>query len=255
MANLRLLHDGAHDGATNMARDEALLATADGPSLRLYSWQPATVSLGYFQDLPTLLPVLRGAATAAGRAVPALVRRITGGGAIWHQDEVTYCLVGVLGADGFPERARELYPLVHGAVARCIREAGGSTLALQAVAQGDRRYREEPRCFASPAIDDLTDNVGGGKVLGSAARQRGERILVHGSLKLASNPWDAGTVAGCGLAAEVAGQALQDGISQALGLPLVAGDWSARELAAAADIRHARYGSAQWVELRQGPRP
>src|SRR4051794_28694168 len=191
MKVLRLLPPTVDDGATAMALDEALLEAAEEPTLRLYSWVNATVSLGYFQDHAEVMARV----AAASAPAPPAVRRITGGGAIWHEHEVTYCLVGELGRGGFPATARALYPLLHGAV-RTELAARGAPLERQAEPTGDRRYRAEPRCFASPAADDLTAPTGG-KALGSAARQRGSRILVHGSLKLASNPWDGPAVARC----------------------------------------------------------
>src|SRR4051812_50225238 len=106
MKVLRLLPPTVDDGATAMALDEALLEAAAEPTLRLYSWRTATVSLGYFQDHAEVM-----ARVAAARdPAPPAVRRITGGGAIWHEHEVTYCLVGELGSGGFPAAARQHYP-------------------------------------------------------------------------------------------------------------------------------------------------
>ena len=247
---LRLLSPLVADGPTQMAWDEALLEPAAQQTLRLYRWDPPCVSLGYFQD--------HASATAGLPPGMPVVRRITGGGAIWHEHEVTYALVGRLGADGLPGRTVELYPLLHGAV---LAELATRAPALQAqpATVGDRRYAAEPRCFASPAAADLV-HAGGGKVLGSAARARGERLLVHGSLKLASNPWDGPAVRGCGLDAEAAAQALVAGIAAALGLAVSAGSPTAAETAAMQRLRALRYGTgdadgaAAWVRERQGPR-
>jgi lipoyl(octanoyl) transferase len=244
-AMVRLLPLLDADGPTQMAADEALLEVATVPTLRLYRWQPATVSLGYFQDYTTI-------AAQLPHAMP-LVRRITGGGAIWHEHEVTYCLVGTLGHDGLPLRVRDGYPLLHGAVRAALRHAG-STIDQQSESVGDRRYRDEPRCFASPAADDLVHGDGG-KVLGSAGRVRGERVLVHGSLKLASNPWDADAVRGCGLDFAHAAELLTSAFAAALGQALTPGDWSRDELAARARIHAQRYGDDAWVRERCGPRP
>jgi lipoyl(octanoyl) transferase len=232
-------------GATQMAADEALLEVAGPPTLRLYRWSPATVSLGYFQQADGITPLLPP-------GMP-LVRRITGGGAIWHEHEVTYALVGTLGIEGFPARVADCYPLLHSAVLRMLRQAGAQ-LERQPESVGDRRYREEPRCFASPAADDLVARDGG-KVLGSAGRVRGQRVLVHGSLKLASNPWDGPTVSGCGLGFDDAAVLLRNALAAALGHELVAGAWTAEEDAARARIRSQRYDDDAWVLQRRGPRP
>ncbi len=247
---LRILSPSHTDGPTQMAIDEALLECAATPTIRTYTWEPATLSLGYFQEHADVL-----ASLPPGYADTPCVRRITGGGAIWHGDEITYCLVGRLGHDGLPERTRDCYPLLHGAVNAAIAAARGQALALQDRRVGDKRYRTEPRCFASPASGDLVAPTGG-KVLGSAARTRGERILIHGSLKLGSNPWDGEVVAACGLEPEGAREALLTGLQAVFpDLTPAAGQLTAAEEAAADRIRLDRYGTNDWVERREGPRP
>jgi lipoyl(octanoyl) transferase len=232
-------------GPIQMAADEALLEAATVPTLRLYRWLPATVSLGYFQDYASIMAQLP--------AQMPVVRRITGGGAIWHDHEVTYCLVGTLGHAGLPQRVRECYPLLHGAVRAALRHAG-SAIDLQTKSIGDRRYRDEPRCFASPAADDLIHDAGG-KVLGSAGRVRGERVLIHGSLKLASNPWDSEAVRGCGLDFVQAAHVMTSAFAAALGQELTAGEWSRDEHVVRERILALRYGDDRWVKDRHGPRP
>jgi lipoate-protein ligase A len=207
------------------------------------------VSLGYFQDFAAISATL----PRIGGAIPPVVRRITGGGAIWHEHEVTYSLVGSLGSGGIPERVRDLYPLLHGAVLAGLR-AHGTPLQRQEAPLGDRRYAQEPRCFASPAADDLVTGEGA-KVLGSAARTRGKRVLVHGSLKLASNPWDGECVGGCGLGFEAAAAVIEQSVQQALGAQLEAGDFTDEEHRAQTRIHETRYSSTDWVRLRRGPRP
>ncbi|HBE46121.1 MAG TPA: lipoate--protein ligase family protein, partial [Spirochaetaceae bacterium] len=88
----RLLETGFHTAAFNMGLDEALLGSvAEGkslPTLRFYGWKPPAVSIGYFQGLHEEVDV--DACRAAGVDV---VRRITGGGAVFHHYEVTYSIV------------------------------------------------------------------------------------------------------------------------------------------------------------------
>ena len=227
-----------------MALDEALLENSTTPSIRIYTWNPPAVSIGYFQDY--------GAIAARLPAGMTIVRRITGGGAIWHEHEVTYSLVGILGQAGLPPRTKDLYPLLHGAIRSALARRGAPLLA-QLETVGDRRYADEPRCFASPAADDLI-HADGGKALGSAARARGTRVLVHGSLKLATNPWDGPAVAACGLSADAAEEALLEGISVALGEPLQPGALTAEEEWQRDHLLTLRYGTDAWVVRREGPR-
>ncbi|HEU5319611.1 MAG TPA: hypothetical protein VFX28_02325, partial [Methylomirabilota bacterium] len=95
----RLLVTEACDGATNMAIDEALWrgrqAGTSPPTLRFFGWAPPTVSLGYGQPLDRHLDV-----EACRRLGVGLVRRPTGGGAIYHdgpERELTYTVTGTAG--------------------------------------------------------------------------------------------------------------------------------------------------------------
>src|SRR4051812_45773913 len=111
--HLRVFPFRSGDGPSNMALDEALLeaaaADASFAALRTYGWSTPTLSLGYFQ------------AIAAAEADPrwrgvALVRRPTGGGAIWHHHELTYALA--LPASHPLGRSRvALYHEVHASIA------------------------------------------------------------------------------------------------------------------------------------------
>ena len=185
-ASLRLLVDRPADGLTNMAIDEAMLAAVGAgeapPTLRLYRWRPATLSLGYFQSFADLAEQ-----SAQVRAMP-IVRRTTGGGAILHADELTYSLVlpaanGRAGAGG-----AELYTLMHGVIA-----VAAETLAPAAapVSECGAQAADEPSaggrggpffCFARRSRHDLL--AGHDKLVGSAQRRTREAVLQHGSVIL-----------------------------------------------------------------------
>ncbi|HAE22096.1 MAG TPA: lipoate--protein ligase family protein [Spirochaetaceae bacterium] len=89
---LRYLETGFNPAAFNMGLDEAILnAVAEGrqpPTLRFYGWKPRAVSIGYFQGIEDEVD---GAACA--RLGVDIVRRVTGGGAVYHADELTYSIV------------------------------------------------------------------------------------------------------------------------------------------------------------------
>src|SRR5690606_17704432 len=112
-------------GATNMALDHALLESvkAGGPPvLRLYRWDPPTLSFGRNQPARGLYD--HAAARARGIA---FVRRPTGGQAVLHGDELTYAVVASIGALGKP---REAYRRINGALVGGLRELGvGAGLA------------------------------------------------------------------------------------------------------------------------------
>ncbi|MDX9827928.1 MAG: lipoate--protein ligase family protein, partial [Spirochaetia bacterium] len=89
---LRLLETGIDKAYFNMGLDEAILESVSRnealPTLRLYGWQPKAISLGYFQGARQELDL-----DACKRSGVDVVRRITGGGAVLHDKELTYSLV------------------------------------------------------------------------------------------------------------------------------------------------------------------
>jgi len=165
--------DAPADAAWNMAVDEALLLRATVPTLRLYGWSPHAVSLGYFQkwadfaDLPASTPI---------------VRRLTGGGAIHHADEVTFTLV--VDASLLPNDVAASYVLLHGAALEALADVG-VTASLQPSGPTAGARPTDRWCFAVPGRDDVVTAVG--KLLGSAQRRirtPAPRVLHHGSLVL-----------------------------------------------------------------------
>ena len=92
MNNWRLLYTPPSSGAWNMAVDESILEHINRgealPTLRLYSWDPPCLSLGHAQSF-TDVDVERLKANGWD-----VVRRVTGGRAILHTDELTYSVTG-----------------------------------------------------------------------------------------------------------------------------------------------------------------
>jgi len=176
---LRLLIDPPLDGPTNMARDEALLdAAAAGEcatTLRCYRWSEPTVSLGYFQ------PYAEFESCSAAREYP-VVRRTTGGGAILHDRELTYCLAVLSRHPLLSDGATSLYCRMHDAIIAVVRELG-----VQAERRGsvlpDDADRDQPFfCFERAHALDVV--VGERKLAGSAQRRTPNAVLQHGSIIL-----------------------------------------------------------------------
>ncbi len=166
-------------GPANMALDEALLdAVAEDPSrayFRTYGWDVPTLSLGYFQSLA------EAEADPRWRSV-AIVRRPTGGGALWHHHEVTYALV-VPGNHPYTRPSQRLYHTIHAAIAACLCDRG-----LEAKRRGateERRIRPSRPflCFTDQDSEDIVAKRF--KVVGSAQRRRLGAVLQHGALLLA----------------------------------------------------------------------
>jgi lipoyl(octanoyl) transferase len=171
----RVIIDGKpQSGAWNMAVDELLLEAAvnEGAcALRWYRWDQPTLSLGYFQD-PT---AVSGDAVLAGLPI---VRRLSGGGAIVHDQELTYsCALSA--THPYAHQPRELYTRIHQCIIEVLAEFG-----LLAAFRGhhDRKRDGEFLCFGRGDAFDVV--IGSEKILGSAQRRRKGAILQHGALVL-----------------------------------------------------------------------
>jgi lipoate-protein ligase A len=242
---LRVIEDGAGDPTWNMAFDEALLRTAGPPTLRLYGWNPHAVSLGYFQaahdfaDLPAAVPV---------------VRRLTGGGAIWHGDELTFALVA--DAELLPTRIEAGYEFVHGAV-RAALAMVGIPCAQKGAGHAPGARPASRWCFAEPGCFDLVV-ADGRKLLGSAQRRirtPRARVLHHGSLVLRQPPATpfVAAVADFVPPDEVV-TALRRGLAErlavALGLSITRGAARPDELDAARRLQAIRYADPGFTRAR-----
>ena len=176
----RLMVDGPAAGSWNMAVDEVLLqSAAEGraATLRFYRWSEPTLSLGYFQNAADTL------GHRASRGCPR-VRRQTGGGAILHDNELTYSLAVPL-AHPLAADATRLYLAVHEALGRTLSQLGIAT-TLCAAAQEPAAPCPSFLCFQRRSRGDVL--LGASKVCGSAQRRRRGAILQHGSLLLAASP-------------------------------------------------------------------
>jgi len=149
------------------------------PAFRLYRWSPPAVSLGRFQRAEEVLWLDRCVADGVGVA-----RRITGGGAILHADELTYSLVcpdeGLSGVE-------ESYRRLCGFLLQAYRELGLDPVFARAEPPpGQILGRKTAICFAGTETCDL--RVGGKKIGGNAQRRRRGVVFQHGSIPLTLDP-------------------------------------------------------------------
>jgi lipoate-protein ligase A len=165
----------ARPGAENMAVDQALFESAqhDGtPALRFYRWTPACLSLGRHQSATVDLARLE-------RAAIDLVRRPTGGLAVLHDCELTYCVVLPVGLLGSP---RETYETINQSLLMGLSRLGVRAMESATVDSGPKIFRVAGSCFAGSAPGEVV--VRGRKVIGSAQRCEQRTILQHGSILL-----------------------------------------------------------------------
>ena len=165
-------------GWHNMAVDQALLDLAVGEGrafLRIYRWTPSCLSFGRHE--PALRRYDRGAVERLGLDV---VRRPTGGRAVWHADELTYAVAAPTSSFG---PLRQAYQRIHETLAAALRSMGFDASLAGAPAGG--AGVDAGACFASPAGGEVV--LREKKVIGSAQLREGSAFLQHGSILLAGS--------------------------------------------------------------------
>lgn len=175
-------------GAEHMARDEELARERIGNEglpnvLRLYSWRPAAVSIGYEQSMDAI------DLEACERAGIDVVRRPTGGRAVLHANELTYAVVMRYGT-GIYSTHNVIVRALLNSFASLGRRASALDLTQRAAGSGFRQHYmpgalTNAACFASSARHEVLFD--GKKVIGSAARRFSGVFLQHGSILLAND--------------------------------------------------------------------
>jgi lipoate-protein ligase A len=162
-----------------MAVDEMLMqwaAATGGCCWRFYRWQEPTLSLGYFQRY-------EDRRRHPGSADLPAVRRISGGGAIVHDVELTYSFALPMGT--FPTQRALLYEIIHLSLIDVLSDAGVTAYLHKGAAEANPK-RQPFLCFQRRAPGDVL--VGQAKIAGSAQRRSSGAVLQHGSVLLERCP-------------------------------------------------------------------
>lgn len=176
MTTYRFLNTGTQSALLNMAIDESILLhhirKEAPPTLRVFQWQRPSISLGRFQDENREIELARCQEEGV-----EVVRRPTGGRAVYHRDEFTYSIV-IGKEEGVPSGVVKAYAYLSQGLLSALRKLG-----LKAEIS-DERVQKMPSaaCFASSTQADLTSN--GYKVIGSAQVWKDESLLQQGSFPL-----------------------------------------------------------------------
>src|SRR5256885_7477805 len=178
--SLVLYHDIASRSATlNMAIDEALLENAIEPTIRFYKWDHPALSFGYFGKL---------ADVTHHSSERDLVRRWTGGGIVFHGDDLTYSIVIPASDSAFTESSRSIYEKIHDAIRAAFAAHGKSVelaedrdAALRRPRTAQRAVPTNNECFANPVRADVLS--GGRKIAGAAQRRTRRGLLQQGSIQ------------------------------------------------------------------------
>ena len=153
-SKIRVLETGYNNAAFNMAIDEALIENiGDVPILRIYGWSPGAVSIGYFQSIQEEVDLEK-----CSKIGVDVVRRLTGGGAVLHEFELTYSFI----TKQYPQNIMESYSWICEAIVVSINRLGFDASFIP--------------------LNDIV--VKGKKVSGSAQTRRKGVLLQHGTVLL-----------------------------------------------------------------------
>lgn len=249
----RLLLTGHNDATTNMSIDEAIMVFvgqgASPPTIRLYGWSPPAVSIGYFQGLEEEVNL-----QVCKDLNIDYIRRITGGGAVFHESEVTYSLSIPEAQLLIPHNILESYKVICQGIVEGLGELGVISKFVP--------------------LNDII--VEGKKISGSAQTRRNRTILQHGTVlidtdvekmfsilkvpsekikdKLIKDVKERVTSLKNTLSREVSFQevcdALAKGFEKSLDIELEKGELTESELALAEDIKRERYETHNWNHRR-----
>lgn len=183
MKSWRLLTTWSLPGHVNMAIDEAIAQqVAKGespPTLRFYTWRPYAISLGYNQKVEEINYQI------CEREGIGLVRRPTGGRAVFHAEELTYAVIFDPTTLFYHTTVLETYLLIARALVAGVRGLGVvAELASSRLTLSPNRIKPSSRflCFSTTSAFEILAE--GKKLIGSAQRRWPGVVLQHGSLLL-----------------------------------------------------------------------
>lgn len=268
----RLIKSAAYDAATNMAIDEAILLLHSQhrvpPTLRFYTWKPAALSIGYFQRVEEEIDLAK-----VEQCGFDFVRRMTGGRAVLHDQELTYSLITseqVYGKGTITESYRLLsLGLLYGFQKLGLKAEFALSNARHRLKK-DALQERSAVCFDSPSAYELV--VEDRKVAGSAQIRKQGALLQHGSILLdmdvdrlfqlfrypseekrkeAKEVFRKKAVAINQLLADPvsvreAEEAFQQGFAQGLGVELVEDNLSSEEMELAKALVENKYSRPEW---------
>lgn len=266
---VRHLPTAAEDGAMNMALDAVAAETVAGggpPSVRVYEWNPSTLSLGYGQDPGTV------DWDYCAREGIRTTRRQTGGGAIYHDaiGDIAYSIVAPRSA--LPGSLQEDYTTLCRPILEAFRRMGIDV----DFATAERAAAYEPACYlrAMHPSHDLV--VRGGreerKISGNAQHRPRDAVIQHGSLLyrnqperhlacFADAPVDVATFRSRVTAIEEHEDIDRSDAVETLEATLVSwfgaspGTWGSAERARADELVREKFGNPAWTRRREDLTP
>ncbi|MBN2452859.1 MAG: lipoate--protein ligase family protein [Candidatus Omnitrophica bacterium] len=245
-----------------MALDEAILRGyshhSAPPTLRIYGWKPAALSIGYSQDPGEELDLER-----CLREPMPFVRRLTGGGIILHDDELTYSLVCSKEDLGIPRAVLSSYSVICSFLIEFYKALGIDAAFARDVITDEALGSPSALCFAAKEKHDIV--ISGRKIGGNAQKRTRNIIFQHGSIPLGPGRGretaflrraPAADIARCSISLEeAAGRRLATGelspvligaFERSFNLKLVPGRLSDTEKTVFLDLLAMKYRSDDW---------
>lgn len=182
MNDWRLIDTAEGTGKYNMEFDLKILTLTEReeipPTLRFYRWKPPAVSLGSGQK-----PEEEADLDFCRRNGIDVVRRPSGGGAILHEDEITYSFTSrIPDHPAFKDLLSSYYIIVEGLL-NGLKKIGVTAEIRGGKSSGPERYIP---CFALSSRHDLV--IKNKKIIGSAQRRKKNAFMQHGSIPISYNP-------------------------------------------------------------------
>ena len=178
MKSFKLIRSGASGADYNMALDEEIFRQylEDGVGVfRLYRWKEPSFTYGFSQNPESQIDLARCTSDGVG-----IAKRMTGGGILFHDDEITYSFVCSKSDVGEPQGIFVSYRDICAFLMRFYRSLGlDPVFALQAESFKDRCA---PHQLCSASFEKYDILVNGKKIGGNAQKRKRQVIFQHGSI-------------------------------------------------------------------------
>lgn len=266
----RLIVHGKLPASLNMAIDETLFRLcADGsggvfPTIRFYQWENPTLSFGSSQQILKAVDL-----EYCAKAGYDVIRRPTGGRAVLHDREITYCVVARVG-EQFGNSIQETYRYISEGIIEGLKDLGINANTYGKDGAGKTDKLTYLPCFASSTKFEIA--FGGKKIVGSAQRRNNLAFLQHGSILLdfdsaellkaigasedgnSEDPAEYMTslseVSGRGIGFDEAVPKIANGFERRFGVNLMKMDFTKRETSVIGFFNEAKYSSPEWNRCR-----
>lgn len=231
--SFRLILDTPRPAALNMAIDEILMEsqrlTRAFPVLRFYSWSGPAYSVGYFQNVAQIVKRFQ----CEKNGVP-VVRRITGGGLVFHGEDLTFSIAAKSDHFFFAGTVKDSYLKINEVLRNALQKTYPKIDYADCGTIPSGRGTGERICFEAPSCFDLL--LSGKKIVGASQRRKNGTVLHQSSVFLKGG-------------ASIATKLILDAFRKEHGIDFVEEPLSREELFLSEEKKANRYGSSEWAYL------